>query len=831
MLVSIQIKAQSLPQAEFSSNSTNFCEGSWVDFIDLSIGTPTSWNWTFDGGLPGTSTQQNPVVNYASAGIYNVQLVVSNETGTDTILKKNYITSEPILPASVSLETTSNPTCLGTSVLFKAIDTNGGPNPSYSWFLNGNLVVGSTGATFTTSTLANNDKVFCIMTSSLVCVSDNPAMSNTITMTVNPSLPTGVHIAASENSICEGTPIEITATPVNGGLNPIYNWLVNGVPVLGNNSNSLPSSIYNNNDMIMCHMTSSAMCVIGNPALSNLITMQVQPTPVILTMQTSQNVCSGNSSLPVQFTSNISIATYEWTSEVSSTTISGNIISGTGDIPAQTLINSGTSIGYVTYKVIPKAYGCIGNAFTYKIFVNLKPNVSFNTDPNVCINEVAFPLTGGTPLNGYYTGDGVSAGYFDAATAGEGTHIITYHYIDLNGCYASSNDEINVKALPIVDLVSFPSMCINGTSILLSGGTPLNGNYSIDGNDATYFNPQTQGVGIHYIKYKYTDENGCSNTDIATIKVNDLPIVTLNAFASKCIDAFPFTLTGGNPLYGEYNGTGVDNGTFYPNQAGVGYHEIYYKYTDINGCTNVANANLTVNNLPAVIQNSFSSVCLNATPFTLTGGNPLNGTYSGTGVSNNEFDPTIAGVGSQLITYSYTDGNGCSNSVSSYITVNELPEVSFIGLDALYCLNSPAVTLNGSPANGTFSGNGMIGSTFDPAVAGVGNHDIVYSFTDENTCTNSSLQSVVVSDCLGFEDAHSDGLFSIYPNPTSGSFVIETPSSGNYLMQIYDALGQKVVKSTLSNKTNYSIDINTLSSGIYYIVIPKSNFSKKLVVL
>src|SRR4029079_8123219 len=67
------------PNANFVANQNNICVNDAVDFTDLSTNSPTSWNWTFYGAIPPTSTAQNPTgIVYPTAGIYNVKLVVSN---------------------------------------------------------------------------------------------------------------------------------------------------------------------------------------------------------------------------------------------------------------------------------------------------------------------------------------------------------------------------------------------------------------------------------------------------------------------------------------------------------------------------------------------------------------------------------------------------------------------------------------------------------------------------------------------------------------------------------------------------------------------------------
>jgi len=78
--------------AMFTSDITEVCEANDVSFSDASVGGATSWSWTFEGGDPATSTDQNPIVTYNSAGTYNVGLEVSNGTETNSVLMENYIT-------------------------------------------------------------------------------------------------------------------------------------------------------------------------------------------------------------------------------------------------------------------------------------------------------------------------------------------------------------------------------------------------------------------------------------------------------------------------------------------------------------------------------------------------------------------------------------------------------------------------------------------------------------------------------------------------------------------------------------------------------------------
>ena len=74
------------------ANVTEIMEGESVNFTDYSTGDIISWSWEFPGGDPETSTEQNPVVTYNEAGIFDVTLTVSDGTNTNTYMREEYIT-------------------------------------------------------------------------------------------------------------------------------------------------------------------------------------------------------------------------------------------------------------------------------------------------------------------------------------------------------------------------------------------------------------------------------------------------------------------------------------------------------------------------------------------------------------------------------------------------------------------------------------------------------------------------------------------------------------------------------------------------------------------
>ena len=84
------------PLADFTASYTTLFEGGSIEFTDLSLNEPTSWIWGFEGGTPGSSTEQNPVVMYETPGLYDVLLVVQNSAGTNSMVKEDYILVESL---------------------------------------------------------------------------------------------------------------------------------------------------------------------------------------------------------------------------------------------------------------------------------------------------------------------------------------------------------------------------------------------------------------------------------------------------------------------------------------------------------------------------------------------------------------------------------------------------------------------------------------------------------------------------------------------------------------------------------------------------------------
>jgi hypothetical protein len=404
----------------------------------------------------------------------------------------------------------------------------------------------------------------------------------------------------------------------------------------------------------------------------------------------------------------------------------GGTYSGTGVSGGQFDPTAGTQT--ITYDYTDP-YGCPYSS-NATITVNTPPTVTLDPLDAVCENAGAITLTGGSPAGGTYSGTGVTGGDFDPTA---GTQAITYSYTDVNGCTNEATETITVNTIPVVTLDPLAAVCENEGMITLTGESPAGGTYSGTGVTAEEFDPT---AGTQAITYSYTDANGCTNEATETITVNTIPVVTLDPLAAVCENEGMITLTGESPAGGTYSGTGVTAEEFDPT---AGTQAITYSYTDANGCTNEATETITVNTIPVVTLDPLAAVCEDEGMVTLTGESPAGGTYSGTGVTAGEFDPT---VGTQAITYSYTDANGCTNEATQTITVNALPVVTLDPLDAV-CEDEGMITLTGgSPASGTYSGTGVTAEEFDPAA---GTQAITYSYTDANGCTNEATQTITVN--------------------------------------------------------------------------------------
>ena len=290
-----------------------------------------------------------------------------------------------------------------------------------------------------------------------------------------------------------------------------------------------------------------------------------------------------------------------------------------------------------------------------------------------------------------------------------------------------------VSSLPQPD-VDYSWSVTNGASILNEGGdsllTVLAGAQDFDITlQLSYANPLLNNLVCTY-----------------PVIVHPLPIVTAGSFGPTCVTASALSLSG-LPAGGTWSGSGVSGSTFTPSVAGAGTIRIYYSYTDENGCSSVDSTDIVVNEIPRLDPGTYGPLCVSASPVFLQG-TPAGGTWSGTGVSGSTFDPSVAGVGTHAVNYSVTITGGCVTDTTIDIEVKPLPNLD-LGTYEPLCEEDEIITLTATPTGGTWSGTGTNGSTFNPALAGLGVHVLTYHYTDAFGCSAVQEVSIQVNRCAG----------------------------------------------------------------------------------
>ncbi len=166
----------------------------------------------------------------------------------------------------------------------------------------------------------------------------------------------------------------------------------------------------------------------------------------------------------------------------------------------------------------------------------------------------------------------------------------------------------------------------------------------------------------------------------------------------------------------------------------------------------VGSATVTFNANPTVALTALANMCVNNTAVTLTGGTPASGTYSGTGVTAGSFNPVTAGVGTHVITYTFTDGNGCFGTATQSIIVD-----ACAGIDELADLN---ISVSPNP------GNDLVTIKFN------GSNDLTYSMISEDgkIVINSKVITPGVSEVFSVKSfAH--GMYFIHLSNENGTTI------------------------------------------------------------
>jgi len=254
-------------------------------------------------------------------------------TSTDgCIATSNAIVINDSLVPHVSISSNTTTVCAAFSPVFAVNIDNGGTNPTLQWKINGAKTTPPADGSFASGVLKNGDVVSCDLTSNLPCIPSAIVSSNQITVHSNATETPSVTIASTASDICAGNTVTFTATALNCGPNPIYQWQVNGNNALNSANNpTYTTAQLNTADKVSCIVTSSApYCQTTSNAVSNSVKVTVNPilTPAITISSNLSTVYTGGKATFTATPENTGTnPSYEW--QVNNLTVATNTLTYT----------------------------------------------------------------------------------------------------------------------------------------------------------------------------------------------------------------------------------------------------------------------------------------------------------------------------------------------------------------------------------------------------------------------------------------------------------------------------------------------------------------------
>lgn len=291
---------------------------------------------------------------------------------------------------------------------------------------------------------------------------------------------------------------------------------------------------------------------------------------------------------------------------------------------------------------------------------------------------------------------------------------------------------------------------------------------------------------------------------------NDVVAITIPAITDAT--SYTWSSTGSVAIL---SGQGTNSITI--SSAGTGSGTLSVFASNNCGAGPTANASVTVFALPTVtISASATDVCV---------GEVI--TLSGVGADTYVWDNGVidgAAFTPSAITYTVigTDLNGCTNTASQAITINQLPVVGLTAtMTGTFC-GGQDVTLTGSPAGGTYSqvsgpASALTGNIFN--APSQGSWTIEYLFTDANGCENTETIDFTIDCMLGLDLISANGKMNVYPNPNNGVFTIKSDIKTGGTLELFNLAGQLVHTEIIDDLSEKVIEIKGLTPGIYNMTI------------
>lgn len=632
-VLTMAVNPNLVPQVSITANPSGpICDGDPVTFTAFPVngGAAPAYQWKLNGINTGTN---NPT--FLSSTLNNndrIEVVMtSNETCVQPAADTSnmiVMTVNPIVTPAIAITANpAGPVCDGAQVTFNSNIQNGGSTPVYQWFVNGNPA-GGNNSSYSSSSLQNGDVIKAVLTSNEVCLSKPTDTSNLIVMTVNPNLTPSVTIVSTADTICPNDFVQFTATPVNGGSSPTYQWFVNGAPA-GNNSPVFLTNSIVNGDNVRVRLTSSETCLTQATALSNIKVISVNPNliPFItFTAQPDTVVCDGT---PITFHStwtNGGVAPhFQW--------FVNGIPTGT-DTSAFTsaALNNGDEITVVLTSNATCVLPPTDTSFTYIIQEDpiLTPAISIAANPpgtfcdgmnitysSAVNNEGNNPLyqwtVNGNPLS-------ITAPSFSSTTMqhGDTLQAILTSSVHCPSANPVLSNQIIIDRLPPLDpeITGTPSICFGKEAFLEVNTTGGNGGpyyYTWNNNlgNQTYYTLSPPVTTTYTVTV--TDSCSVQRTDSFTITVFELPVpsFTIKPPQATILNPFfDFVDASQNTTQWLWNfGDGTSGSVQYPQHTyrEAGYYTVQLIATSADGCVDSLSRELYVEEVTTIyIPNSFS---------------------------------------------------------------------------------------------------------------------------------------------------------------------------------------------------------------------------------
>lgn len=593
-----------------------------------------------------------------------------------------------------------------------------------------------------------------------------------------------------------------------------------GAPIMGNTGNPITFGNQLTGGDYYVIATSQNGCT---TLMSNTATVTVNAIPnVTITAGGPTHFCGSGS---VTLTATATGCTFQWYKN-------NNILVG-ANLPTYVANSAGV------YSVVANNGTCTNSTF---IVVTVDPlptqfTVS-GSSPTFCENSNGATITlNGSQganityqlmLNGSAQGPVVGGNNSPLAWANQDdAGIYTVVATDTTGCTATmlGSWALSMDPLPAATsaVIGNTTVCAGSTQTYMTNVVANATSYSWSiPNGATIVSGQ--GTNIIVVTFGATGgditvsgHNTCGNgpSSTATITVNAAPIIAITATdPSLCLGQNTDLMAGGNGTAFVWSTGG---NTQIINVAPTMTTTYTVTVTGTNGCTNTATSVVTVNPLPTVTLTIPLAVCHDVDTVVLQG-YPAGGTYNGWGINGNMIHPSSMQAQLYTYTYTYTDGNGCSNTATEDININPTPPVTFFNVSVAIFTDTPPFDLNGyvTPTGGTFSGPGITGTQFNPAIAGPGVHLIYYTYTHPITGCSATQSQYISVGSVGIDEVIVENI-KIYPNPVSTTLNFSGINTEEIKgIKVMNAIGNVVFETAVEDMT-MTIDFSTFAPGAYMI--------------